>query len=101
MSSTETAPTSHPPEQPVEPVPQRPRYWPALVLIALYWSALIALRSQDLVISTVVMSSMSASALLPLLVTIWWLTNRSVPPRDRIFSFLSVVGGGVLAYLLC
>jgi len=101
MSSTNTTLTTHSPEQVRDQAILQPRYWPGLVLVGLYWIVLIALRSQDLVISTVFMSSMAASALLALLITIWWLTNRSIHSRDRLFSFLAVVGGGILAYILC
>ena len=88
-----------------DPVPQPPalptRFWPAVVLVIVYWGFVIVSNLLDLTISGVFMSNMAASALMTLLFIIWWLTNRRIAFSDRMFGFVALVIVGALAAALC
>ncbi len=81
--------------------PGRPRrLWMAVALLGLYWAAIISLRVADSEISTVFMSSVAASAVLTILFSIWWLTNRAISRRERWLSWAGLMLGGIAAGML-
>ena len=76
------------------------RLWPGLVLVAIFWGFVVAIRVFDLTIAGVFLSGMAASLLLALSFSIWWLTNRTVSLGERVFDFLALVIGGIVAGIL-
>jgi outer membrane protein assembly factor BamB len=78
----------------------RPWLLPAVALIVGYWGLQLTLNLVELPISTKFFSMALAAAVLPLLFTIWWFSNRRVAWRDRWMLFAAMVGLGVVAGLL-
>ncbi len=101
MSAIEHPSSINPPgHTPVESTPA-PRVWPAVVLVATFWGFVIVSRLLDLPIYGVFMSNMGAAALLGLLFMVWWLMNRRITARDRLFGFAVAIVCGGLAARLC
>jgi outer membrane protein assembly factor BamB len=96
MTTIKQAASELPTEDMAKPAPP-PRVWPAVVLIALYWTFILGLGRLDLPIFAIFMSTVAASALLTLLFSIWWLSNRTITGKERLFVFLVFVGGAVAA----
>ena len=73
-----------------------PVIWPGVLIMAIYWSAEIVIARSDMVISAAFMTRMAIWLVVTLAFVIWWLTNRSVPWRDRLrplgVAILSAVG---------
>jgi outer membrane protein assembly factor BamB len=93
-----------------EPAKQ-PRVWPAVVLVGLFWSYDFVLRWLEAEMFTRFLSLLAAVALLALLFTVWWLTNRPIARADRwaclgVAALCGVASGflsskvGVMAWLL-
>lgn len=76
---------------------RRPRVWPAIVLIALYWAVALGIGWAELPIYTTFMSSAGALMLLTLAFPIWWLTNGTFRGRDRLLVLAVLVAGGAAA----
>ena len=88
--------------QPSAELPARvPRIWPGVLLVAMYWAFVTALGRLDLEISTVFLSTMAASALLLLAFSTWWLTNGTIPRRERFVDFSLYALAGIAVGLLC
>ncbi len=101
--ASDVAPVSAP-DQPaslvVTAAAKRPRIWPAVVLVGLYWLSGPVLGWLGIggFVSWLVL--MAALAVILLLFTIWWLTNRRIPGRDRLAGLGVAVGGGIATALL-
>ena len=72
------------------------RVWPAVVIAAAYWLTMFVLSRLDLPIFAGFFSSVGASLLTGLLFTIWFLTRRAIPGRDRLLVILAAVAGAAL-----
>src|SRR5580704_15488353 len=72
------------------------RVWPAVVLAAAYWVAMLVISQLDLPIFAGFFSSVGASVLTGLLFSIWFLTRRAIPGTDRLLLVLAVVAGAML-----
>ncbi|HEY2894757.1 MAG TPA: PQQ-binding-like beta-propeller repeat protein [Pirellulales bacterium] len=81
--------------------PNAARVWPIVVLVGIYWAVMLALRLSEAPIYVLFMTSMAASLGLLLLVAGWWLTNGTLPRRERLVGFLALVLGGIAAGILC
>jgi outer membrane protein assembly factor BamB len=82
ITLTPAANTGEPQPAAVES-PKQPRVWPAVVLVGLYWSYNLVLRWVEAQMFVVFLTMLAAVALLTLLFTIWWLTNRRISRADR------------------
>src|SRR5437588_3121697 len=65
------------------PATTSPRLWPAVVLLAIFWATHIIVGQLDLPFFSRFIPSMAAPALLVLLYSIWWWTNRRISLKDR------------------
>jgi outer membrane protein assembly factor BamB len=86
--------------QPPAPSPGRPRVWPAVALVGLYWAFFFASPLLGLTMFPGFLARMAAGLLLALAFSLWWSFNRGIPRRDRLVGFAGVVLGGVAAALL-
>jgi outer membrane protein assembly factor BamB len=89
--------------QPVPPAPevvQRPRVWPAVVLIGLFWAFTLGCRWVEMPLFVRFMSQLLSVSLLLLLFTGWWLVNRRRGWVERILGLGAVASGGVAAAFL-
>jgi outer membrane protein assembly factor BamB len=78
-----------------------PRLWPAIVLVSLFWTGFIVVGAIEKPYFYAFLYSMAAPALLLLLFSIWWWTNRGIPLADRAIGCLLVIVLGILAAPLC
>jgi outer membrane protein assembly factor BamB len=97
-----TTPAAEPPgsDRPKDPAqtvaaPRPMRLWPGYLLIAIYWAVALGVGLFDLPIMISFMTSAGVGALVILLFTIWWLTNRTIRGRDRLLIFAALVLGAV------
>src|SRR4029453_6943473 len=92
--------------QPSTPPPaiiagRSPRFWPAIVLVSLFWLGFVVVGAIEKPYFYAFLYSMAAPALLLLLFSIWWWTNRRIPIADRIIGCLLVIVLGILVAPLC
>jgi outer membrane protein assembly factor BamB len=80
--------------------PKRPRVWLPMVLVGLYWTYDLVLNWLEAAMFTRFMSLLAAVALLTLLFSVWWLTNRRIAGRDRLMCFGVAIAGGIVSELL-
>ncbi|MGD9719839.1 MAG: PQQ-binding-like beta-propeller repeat protein [Pirellulales bacterium] len=78
----------------------RPRIWPAVVLIGIFWIGQFLLTQSDLVITRAFMINMVLMLLVPLALVVWWLTNRRIPWRHRWTALAAAVAGGIVCVLV-
>jgi outer membrane protein assembly factor BamB len=97
LTAAADAPT--PPESAV--APPRPRLWPAVVLVALFWVAFVVVGALEKPYFIGFLYAMAAPAVLVLLFSIWWWCNRRIPFADRVYGCLLVVAGGVAVAPFC
>jgi outer membrane protein assembly factor BamB len=94
------APSAGGPPSAVVESPKQPRVWPAVLLVALYWSSNLVLRWLEAGMFTRFLAMLAAVALLVLTFTVWWLMNRRIGRADRwICLGISVACGIVSAFL--
>jgi outer membrane protein assembly factor BamB len=78
-----------------------PRYWPAVVLVGLYWAYHLLCRQFELDMFVLFVSRMAVTALVVLVFPIWWLTNRRVKRGDRwlaaAVALFAMIAAAVLA----
>lgn len=79
----------------------RTRFWPALVVVALFWAFLYAHYNYELAMFTRFISRMIALGVLVLGMLIWWFTNRGISLRDRFLAIGLVIISTVVAGLVC
>ncbi|HEX4131735.1 MAG TPA: PQQ-binding-like beta-propeller repeat protein [Pirellulales bacterium] len=77
------------------------RMWPGVVLVFAYWAFYAATQVLELPIYARFMSRMAANAVLLLLVTAWWFTNRTVRFGERAMLWSLWAIAGVTAGFLC
>jgi outer membrane protein assembly factor BamB len=95
--TTETTPA--PKTQPATAA--RPRAWPALVLVGLFWASFVAFDVVPVSIFVLFLSRLAGCVLLLLLFSAWWLFfNRRVPRAERWLTFGTAIVGGVAAALV-
>jgi outer membrane protein assembly factor BamB len=87
------------PTTPAAPAP-RPRLWPAVVLVGLYWAFFLVCWQLEMPLFVRFMSQVISCALLLLLFTGWWLINWRIPLADRLLGFAAAVAAGVGATVL-
>jgi outer membrane protein assembly factor BamB len=80
---------------------RRPRLWPGVVLIGLFWVEFVVVGGLDKYYFEGFLYAMAAPAVLLLLFSIWWWFNRRIPLRERVFGCLLVIGTGVVAAPFC
>jgi outer membrane protein assembly factor BamB len=80
--------------------PPRPRVWPALLIIALFWAARLLLASLDLPIFQRFMGTLAATAFLILAFLLWWSIDRRGRRGQRLVPVLAWLIGGVLVGVL-
>ncbi len=101
--SAEAIPAAAP--EPAQPAPSpavKPvRLWPAVALVALYWGSRLVVEQLDKLYFIGFLYSLASSGLLVLLFFAWWWTNRRIRLADRLYGFLVIVGGGLIAEPLC
>jgi len=100
MTDSPTDPLAY--AQPDRPAPpeSRPRIWPGILLVILFWGFTLLWNQLDITTFTRFLVAMGARGLLLLAFVIWWLTNRRISRRDRWMVFGVLVVGGVVARLL-
>jgi outer membrane protein assembly factor BamB len=76
------------------------RFWPALVLVAIYWALMVYAAVADIAISTGFMTMMGSALLVGLLFTVWWLTRRDIPFSERLSGLGIAIVGGLLTYVI-
>src|SRR5262245_1793439 len=74
-----------------------PRYWPAVVMLAVYWAYAFTCRHLELSMGVLFLSRMVALLLLILAFSIWWLTNRRIARGERWLTVVVTLAGAVLA----
>jgi outer membrane protein assembly factor BamB len=74
-----------------------PRYWPAVVMLAAYWTYAFTCRHLELSMGVLFLSRMVALLLLILSFSIWWLTNRRIPLGERWLTVAVTLAGAALA----
>ena len=79
----------------------RPRLWPAVVLIALFWVAFVLVGALEKPYFIGFLYGMAAPAVLLLLFSVWWWCNRRMPLGDRAYGCLLVVALGVAVAPFC
>src|SRR5690348_3352773 len=92
-----TAPAVHTPGPSALPS----RLWPALVLVGAYWGFLFFSDWLELTTFVRFIARLAGTALLTLLLLVWWWANRGIRFRDRLYGFAVLVVPGVIAATLC
>ncbi|HEV3342684.1 MAG TPA: PQQ-binding-like beta-propeller repeat protein [Pirellulales bacterium] len=98
MADASIAPSSDHPTQ--QPVVKTPRYWPAVVLVGIYWAYHFLCRLFELDMLYLFVSRMAVTALVLLAFPLWWLTSRQLRRGDRWFALAVVILGLVAAGFL-
>jgi outer membrane protein assembly factor BamB len=80
--------------------PTTPRFWPAIVLLALFFAFQAGAEWVEMSMFVRFISRMVAHALLLLLFLAWWLTNRRLSRADRWLAVGVVVAGAAVAGML-
>jgi outer membrane protein assembly factor BamB len=80
---------------------RQPRLWPALALVAVYWVASFVVGALDKPYFYGFIYSMAAPALLLVLFSIWWWTERGIARASRVYGCLAVVLTGLAIAPLC
>ncbi len=88
------------PERLPAATPQRPRIWPAVALVAVYWGCFFVTGWMELQGFTRFLMRMGAGLLVALLFLGVWFFSRRIPMRDRLLVFGTATAGGLLAWLL-
>jgi outer membrane protein assembly factor BamB len=88
-----------------EPARSRPatprRLWIAVALATLFWALFFIVGRIEKPYFYGFLYSMASAAVLVLLFSVWWWTNRGIRLGQRFFGLALVAGTGVLAGLLC
>src|SRR3954466_13203969 len=97
----ETVTTTHyESSDPSATTPPRPRVWPALLLIALFWAARLLLANLDMPIFQRFMGTLAATGILMLAFLLWWTIARRGRRGERLFAVLTWLIGGIVAGVL-
>jgi len=100
IASTSSFPEARATPSPVR-AQMRPFLWPALVLLAVFWAAHFIVGAIDKPYFVGFLYGMGAPALLLLLFSIWWWTNRRIAMSYRTFGCLAVVLMGLAVAPFC
>ncbi len=98
LSDNRTSASAAPAEQVAR---DRPRLWPAVLILALFWTFVFVARQMELITFVRFVSSMAASGLVVLAYTIWWLANKRISRNSRILGIAVTVAGGIAAGAVC
>jgi outer membrane protein assembly factor BamB len=93
-------PSDRQPVQPAAEAVQRPRVWPAIVLLGLFWAFTLVCRWIEMPLFVRFMSQLISVSLLLLLFTGWWLVNRRRGWVERFLGLGAVAAGGAAAAFL-
>jgi outer membrane protein assembly factor BamB len=77
------------------------RLWPGLALLVLYWGSRVVVDRLDKFYFLGFLFSLASAGLLVLLYFGWWWLNRRIALGDRLYGFLLIAGGAVIATVLC
>jgi outer membrane protein assembly factor BamB len=99
-------------EMPLSPMPQSPelalphpaaprRLWMAFALVGLFWVGFFIVGRIEKPYFYGFLYSMASAALLLVLYSVWWWTNRGITLRQRLMGFALVVATGVLDGFVC
>src|SRR5262249_41097277 len=102
LMSVESTPTmSATPAPPVPPAAAKPvRLWPAVVLVALFWVGFFVMARLEKPYFVGFLYALASSGLFALFYLTWWWTRRRIPLAERLYGFILIVGGGVMAAML-
>ncbi len=78
-----------------------PRLWPAIVLVAVFWAGYFLVGAFEKSFFLAFLYSAAAPAVLVLLFSIWWWSNRRIPITDRVLGCLMVIATGVAVAPFC
>ena len=84
-------------ERTTAPAMKPPRYWPAVGILAAYWAFAFFFRRLEPSMGVLFFSRLAALALLLLLFSIWWLTNRRLARGERWLTVAVTLAGAALA----
>jgi outer membrane protein assembly factor BamB len=84
-------------ERPPLALPKRPRVWPAVVWVGLFWSCFFVLRATEITTFTRFMSTMGLSAALTLGFVSWWLLSFRRSWSERLGGLAVAIVGGIAA----
>src|SRR6478672_8998567 len=76
---------------------RRPRLWPAITAIAVYWAATLIYGRVEKPYFYGFIFGLLAPTVLVLFLLGWWWLGRRIRLADRVFGFLVVVAGGLVA----
>src|SRR5262249_59394940 len=76
---------------------RRPRLWPAVAALAVYWAATLVVGQMEKPYFVGFLFGLAAPTLLALFFLGWWWFSRRIRLADRVFGFLVVLAGGLLA----
>src|SRR5206468_37046 len=79
----------------------RPRLWPGVVLVALFWVAFVVVNRLEKYYFDGFLYAMALPAVLVLLYSIWWWCSRRIPLAERVSGCLLVVATGLAVAPLC
>lgn len=82
-----------------DPVGARPRVWPAVLLIALFWTTRLLLANINMPIFNRFMGTLAATGVLMLAFLLWWSFGRG-RRGERLFAVLAWLIGGIAAGVL-
>ncbi len=100
-TQTETIPGEASSPQPVPALQSRPRLWPAVVMVLLFWAAFFATGAFEKPYFIQFLYNIAAPAVLLLAYSIWWWCNRRIPLADRVYGCGLVVGTGAAVAPFC
>src|SRR5262249_23060102 len=89
-----------PERSPARPAAPR-RLWIAVLLLALFWVPFFLVSAIDKPYFYCFLYSMASAAVLVLLFSVWWWTNRGLRWSRRFLGFVLVVGTGLVIGALC
>src|SRR4051794_4333994 len=100
METTATTPQYESSDSAATTPPPRPRVWPALLIIALFWAARLLLANLEMPIFQRFMGTLAATAVLMLAFLLWWSIDRRGRRGQRLVPVLAWLIGGVLVGVL-
>src|SRR5262249_51475070 len=98
MTAEPTRTMSSAPHPLPAPGPAKPlRLRAPVAFVAVYWTAHFVVGRLEKFYFVGFVFNLASSALLAILFTAWWWANRRVPLRNRLYGFLLIVGGALIA----
>jgi 3-methyladenine DNA glycosylase AlkD/outer membrane protein assembly factor BamB len=89
------------PTQTVSPPAKTLLLWPAVVALALYWTAHVVVPRLETFYFIGFLAGLGSTALLAIFFLAWWWFGRRLPLRNRLYGFLLVVGCAIVVEPFC